>query len=299
MAAVVPEPDPRTDTDFDRIQVRPLGPHTGAEIVGVDLSLTLDDRVFAQIYAAWLRYHVICFRDQRLTPAEHVAFARRFGEIHVHPFNKPLDGHPEVLEILKTEKQTLNNGARWHSDQMYTPRPAKGTMLVAREMPPFGGDTMFSNLHLSYDALSVTMRAMLQRLRGVNNGDSRRYYKFSRSERAALGIGTMAQRESTEKVQTITPHPLVRTHPETGRRGLYYGSHTESVEGMSDAESDPILKFLMAHGARPEFTYRHQWEQGMLTLWDNRSVQHLAVNDYHGYRRCMHKVTIAGDVPYQ
>ncbi|MEM7407504.1 MAG: TauD/TfdA family dioxygenase [Pseudomonadota bacterium] len=298
MAAVAPTPDPLVDPAFDRVHVRRLGPHTGAEIVGVDLSESIDGEVFTQIHAAWLRYHVICFRNQRLSPAEHVAFARRFGEIHLHPFNKPLDGHPEVLEILKTEEQKLNNGARWHSDQMYTPRPAKGTMLVAREMPPFGGDTMFSNLHLSYDALSPAMQAVCRRLRGVNNGDSRRYYKFSRSERAAMGIGTMAQRETKETVETVTAHPLIRTHPETGRKGLYYGSHTESIEGMTEAESDPFLRFLMAHGARPEFTYRHRWEQGMLTLWDNRSVQHLAVNDYHGYRRCMHKVTIAGDAPY-
>ena len=231
-------------------------------------------------------------------PQQHVAFGRMFGDIHIHPFNKPQDGHPEILQILKTEEQRLNNGARWHSDQMYTPRPAKGTMLVAREMPPYGGDTLFSNLHLAYSSLSSGMRQILAKLRGLNNGDSKKYYKFSRSERASMGLGTMAQRKQTEAIQTISVHPLVRTHPETQQLGLYFGSHTESFDGMTESESGPLLQFLFAHTIRPEFTYRHVWQEGMVTLWDNRSVQHLAVNDYQGFRRCMHKVTVAGDIPF-
>lgn len=280
------------------IEVRPSGAAMGAEIYGVDLSQPLTPAVFDIIHQAWLDYHVIYFREQNISPEQHVAFARQFGEIHIHPFNKPLDGHPEVLQILKTEDQKLNNGARFHSDQMYTPTPAKGTMLVAREMPPYGGDTMFSNLHLAYDLLSPTMQKMLGQLKGVNNGDSRRYYKLSRAERAAQGVGTMAQNERPPELPTVSAHPLVRTHPESGRKALYFGSHTELIEGMTELESDPLLKFLTAHTSQPEITYRHNWQVGTLTLWDNRSVQHLAVNDYHGFRRCMHKVTIAGDVPY-
>jgi taurine dioxygenase len=283
---------------YQHIEVVRLSGALGAEIKGVDLSTELADDVFAEIYRAWLENHVVCFRAQDIDPHAHVAFARRFGDIHIHPFNKPLDGHPEILQILKTEDQKLNNGTRWHSDQMYTPKPAKGTMLVAREMPPYGGDTLFSNLHLAYAALSPGMQKMLSVLRGVNNGDSKKYYKFSRAERAKMGIGTMPQRADQAPVPTISLHPLVRTHPETQQKGLYFGSHTERFDNLSEAESDPILKFLLEHTTRPEFTYRHHWQVGTVTLWDNRSVQHLAVNDYHGFRRCMHKITIAGDEPY-
>ena len=150
--------------DYERIQVKRAAGAMGAEIAGVDLSKPLDDATFGEIHRAWLENNIIYFRDQNLTPDDHLAFARRFGDIHIHPFNKPLDDHPEVLEILKTEDEVRNNGGRWHTDQMYTPKPAMGTMLYAREMPPFGGDTLFSNLYLGYEALSDGMKAMLSGL---------------------------------------------------------------------------------------------------------------------------------------
>ncbi|MCB1739448.1 MAG: TauD/TfdA family dioxygenase [Gammaproteobacteria bacterium] len=270
----------------------------GAEIEGVDLGEALDDTVFAEIHRAWLAHHVIVFRDQDISPDQHLRFARRFGDIHIHPFNAPLDGYPEILQILKTEEMRLNNGSRWHSDQMYTARPAKATTLVARELPPYGGDTLFANLHLAYEALSPAFAHMLEGLRGVNNGDSRKYYGLSRAERVAAGIATMPQKASTAGVQTLSVHPLVRSHPETGRKALYFGSHTERLDGMSMEESAPLLAWLTEFASRPEFTARLRWRVGTVTLWDNRCTQHLAVNDYHGFRRCMHKITIQGDTPY-
>ena len=283
---------------YQHIEVRRAGSALGAEICGVDLSEPMPAAVFDEIYRAWLENHVIFLRDQQITPAQHLEFGKRFGDIHIHPFNKGLDEHPEVLEVLKTEDQQLNNGGRWHSDQMYTPKPAKATMLIARETPPRGGDTQFSNLHLSYEALSPGMQAMLADLKGVNNGDSRKYHKLTRQERAKAGLGTMPQKEQPEKVATISVHPIIRTHPETGRKALYFGSHTERFDDMTEAESDALLLFLVSHATRPEFTFRHHWEVGTLTVWDNRCLQHFAVNDYHGFRRCMHKITIAGDVPH-
>ncbi|MFT5449122.1 MAG: taurine dioxygenase [Gammaproteobacteria bacterium] len=280
---------------YQHIEVHRAGSALGAEIRGVSLAEPIPQPAFDEIYRAWLEHHVVFFRDQQITPAQQLEFGQRIGGIHIHPFNKGLDDHPEVLEILKTENQQANNGGRWHSDQMYTPKPAKATMLVARETPPHGGDTQFSNLHLSYEALSPSMQNLLAGLKGVNNGDSRKYHKLTRAERASSGVGTMPQKEQPEDVPTISVHPIIRTHPETGRKALYFGSHTERFEDMTEAESDSLLKFLTAHATRPEFVYRHRWETGTVTLWDNRCLQHFAVNDYQGHRRCMHKITIAGD----
>ena len=187
MSSVTAKRFPAQQTNYQNINVVKLGGTLGAEVRGVNLAKTASDAVFKEIYQAWLEHHVICFRGQTRTPLQHVAFARMFGDIHIHPFNKPLDGYPEILQILKTEEQRLNNGARWHSDQMYTPRPAKGTMLVAREVPPYGGDTLFSNLHLAYSSLSFGMRQMLAKLRGINNGDSKKYYKFRASSEPPWG----------------------------------------------------------------------------------------------------------------
>lgn len=282
---------------YEHIDVVPLSGALGAEVSGVDASRPLPAPVFAEVHRAWLRHHVICFRDQRLTPEQHLAFAEQWGDIHIHPFNKPLDDHPQILEILKTPEMRLNNGGRWHSDQMYTPQPAKATILFAREMPPTGGDTLFSNAHLAYDRLSDGLRHTLGMLRAVNNGDSRKHPTgLTRRERAAAGVATMPQIDPGN-VQTVSTHPVIRTHPETGRKSLYIGGHTERFEGMTEEESAPLLRYLMDHATRPEFVCRLRWAVGTLTMWDNRSTQHFAINDYHGFRRCVHKITVCGDAP--
>jgi taurine dioxygenase len=288
----------REPSGFKRIEAHRLSGALGAEIRGVDLSKELDDETFGEIHRALLDHQAVYFREQELTPQQHVDFAKRWGGIHRHPFNKPLDGHPEIIPILKTEDQVRNNGGRWHSDQMYTAEPAKYTMLYAREMPPYGGDTQFSNLYLGYESLSDGMKRMLAGLKGVNNGDSRKNPTgLTRMERVKAGIATLPQ-DHLKDVQTISVHPIVRTHPETGRKALYLGSHTERFDGMTDEESAPLLRYLTAHASRPEFTCRVSWEVGTLTMWDNRCCQHFAINDYHGHRRLVHKITIQGDTPY-
>ncbi len=288
----------RSDDKYSRISVTPLAGALGAEIGGVDLT-NLDDATFEEVHRAWLDHHVIYFRDQDMTPDDHLAFARRWGEIHIHPFNKPMDGYPEILQLLKTETAERNNGNLWHSDQMYTAEPAKATILIAREMPPFGGDTMFTNQYLAYESLSDGMKVMLSRLKGVNDGNSRKNFRGkTRAELQAAGQATTPQKEPDPDVQTVSVHPLVRTHPETGRKSLYVGAHTVQIDGMTEEESAPLLTYLMAHSSRPEFTCRVRWRVGTLTMWDNRCCQHYALNDYQGVRRCVHKITVKGDKPF-
>ncbi len=288
----------RSDDSYSRISVTPLAGALGAEIGGVDLT-NLDDATFEEVHRAWLDHHVIYFRDQDMTPDDHLAFARRWGEIHIHPFNKPMDGYPEILQLLKTETAERNNGNLWHSDQMYTAEPAKATILIAREMPPFGGDTMFTNQYLAYESLSDGMKVMLSRLKGVNDGNSRKNFRGkTRAELQAAGQATTPQKEPDPDVQTVSVHPLVRTHPETGRKSLYVGAHTVQIDGMTEEESAPLLTYLMAHSSRPEFTCRVRWRVGTLTMWDNRCCQHYALNDYQGVRRCVHKITVKGDKPF-
>ena len=285
------------ERNYSRIKIVPLAGALGAEITGVDLA-RLDNATFKEIHQAWLDYHVIYFRKQEMTPDEHLTFSKRWGEIHIHPFNAPMDRHPEILQLLKTENGKRNNGNLWHSDQMYTVQPAKATILIAREMPPFGGDTMFSNQFLAYDTLSEGMKNLLAKLKGVNDGNSRKNFRGkTRAELVKTGQATTPQREPDPDVQTVSVHPLVRTHPETGRKSLFVGSHTIRIDGMSDDESAPILQYLMEHSTRPEFICRVRWEIGTLTMWDNRCCQHYALNDYQGLRRCVHKITVKGDTP--
>ena len=285
---------------YDRIGVRPISGALGAEIEGVDLSKPVDEETMAELRRAFLDHLVLVFHGQDISPERHVAFGKQWGKIHRHPFNKPMEGHPDIIDMLKRETDTFNHGGRWHTDQMYTPQPAKATMLVAREMPPYGGDTMFTNLYLAYDALSDGMKAMIADLKCVNNGDSKKHESgMTRAERAKAGIGQVAQIDPKDiKIQTISTHPLVRTHPETGRKALYIGGHTERFHGMTDEESDPLRKYLLEHSHRPEFTVRVGWGVGTVTLWDNRCTQHCAINDYQGFRRRMQKITICGDTPF-
>ena len=284
--------------DYSRIDVKPIAGALGAEIEGVDIASGVDDETFGEIHRAWLENHVVYFRDQNLTPAQHIDFAKRLGDIHPHLLNKGLEGYPEIVEVKKVPDQKLNNGGRWHSDQMYTPKPAKGTMLYSRELPPTGGDTMFSNLYLAYDALSDGLKKTLAGLKGVHNGDSRNHPSgLTRMERITAGIGTIPQVDPGD-AQIISAHPLIRTHPETGRKAVYVGSHTESIEGWSAEESAPLLNYLKEHTHRPEFTCRVRWSLNMLTFWDNRCTQHFALNDYQGHQRSIHKIMIQGDAPF-
>jgi taurine dioxygenase len=282
---------------YRTIEVTKIAGSMGAEIDGVDLSKDLDEATMADIRSALLDNLVIFFRDQKLTPDTQLAFARRWGEIHLHPFMEGMPSHPEVLEIAKRPTDTKNFGGSWHSDQMFSPKPAMGTILYAKEVPSAGGDTIFANLYLAYESLSAGMRRMLDGLRAVSIGDHFKGHDGkSRQDFYAGKLGMKIRDPGNE--QTTSVHPLVRTHPETGRKALYIGGHVHAFEDMTEAESQPLIDFLMDHSTRPEFTCRFRWQTGSLAFWDNRCTQHFAVNDYPAQTRIMHRITVCGDTPF-
>ena len=279
-------------SDYRLIEVAPIAGACGAEIRGVDISRELDDAVVAEIRRAWLDHGVVFFRDQDVTPAQQLAFARRLGDPVEYPFVKGLDEFPEITPVVKLEHETVNFGGVWHSDTVYLPRPPMATMLYSREIPPYGGDTEFANQALAYETLSDGLREMLDGLKAVNSAKKADASK-TREDRARQAPG------KADDVPDEVVHPVVRTHPETGRKALYVNTgHTVRFEGWTEAESRPLLEYLYRHQTRPELTCRFRWSLGALAFWDNRTVQHYPLNDYHGFRRVMHRITLAGDVPY-
>ena len=273
------------------IEVRPISGALGAEISGVDLAADLDDATVAAIRRAWLDHLVIFFRDQPLAPERFLAFARRFGKPVEYPFVRGIEGFPEITPVVKLAHERVNFGGIWHSDTTYLEIPPMGTMLVAREVPPFGGDTLFANMYLAYETLSETLRGVLDGLVGVASS-AKADVSRTREDRIRDGARADAKKEYGAE------HPVVRTHPETGRKALYVNvAHTARFAGMTEEESQPLLEFLFRHQVRPEFTCRFSWRPGSIAFWDNRCAQHNPVNDYHGHRRVMHRVTLAGDRP--
>jgi len=269
------------------VDVRPLSGALGAEVPGLDLS-TLDDGMFGAVRQAFLDHQVLVFRDQDLTPAAFVAAAHRFGQPVPYPFAKGVEGQPEITTIVKEAHQTSNFGGMWHSDTTYKPDPPIATMLMARETPAVGGDTLFACQYSAYQALSDGMKALLAPLQGVSSSAK----NASALRGAHLATGSM--QGTGGKLMTAT-HPVVRVHPKTGRSALYINrSHTVGFEGMTEAESAPILNYLFQHQIQPEFTARVRWSPGTVVIWDNRSSQHCAVNDYDGHRREMWRV--AGNI---
>lgn len=259
----------------------------GAEIHGVDLLGEVPDHLIARIRQIWLEHGVIFFRDQPLPPAAFAAFARRFGEVVHYPFLKGLEEAPEVIVVEKLEHERINFGGTWHIDTTYLAEPPTATMLIAREVPPQGGDTCFASCYAAYDALSEGMKQMLAPLRVVNSSLKAERTR-TREDGKAAGSSRVFEAE----------HPLIRTHPETGRKSLYLSfSHAVRFSGMTEEESAGLLEYLFMHQARMEFTCRFRWEVGSIAFWDNRCALHFPVNDYHGHRRVMHRVTLAGDVP--
>jgi taurine dioxygenase len=271
------------------MEIRRIAGALGAELLGVDLSRQLGAQAVAEIRQAFLEHQVIFFRDQALTPAQFMAFARSMGRPIEYPFVKGIEGFPEIIEVKKLEHERHNFGGIWHSDTAYLEEPPMGSMLLAREVPPYGGDTLFASQYLAYEALSEGMRRLLDGLVAVNSS-AKADVSRTREDRVKEQGGTAGSFEAG--------HPVVRTHPETGRKALYVNvAHTARFEGMTEEESAPLLAFLFRHQVSPEFTCRFQWRVGSLAFWDNRCTQHNPVNDYHGHRRLMYRITLAGDRP--
>jgi taurine dioxygenase len=238
---------------------------------------------------------VIFFHDQHLTPEQHLAFGRRFGNLDIHDLVAGMPDYPEIIEARKEEHDTQNFAGAWHSDVTYLEEPALGSILYAREVPAFGGDTVFANMYVAYDALSEGMKRMLGGMTAVHS--ARRPYG-TRSNYFAEGQRSMKIRLSNT-AEAEVEHPVVRTHPETGRKALFVNSvFTIRFTDMTEEESAPLLNFLHRHATQPEFTCRFRWQRNAIAFWDNRCVQHYAINDYHGQRRVMHRVAVNGDRPY-
>ena len=273
------------------IEVRKIAGALGAEIGNVDLSQPLSAAVVASIRAAWLEHLVVFFHDQVLTPAQFLRFARTLGEPMEYPLLRGLPEFPEITEVKKLEHERANFGGIWHSDTTYLERPPMGSMLYAREVPPFGGDTLFANQYLAFETLSEGMRRMLEGMIALSSSAKADATK-TREDR----MKTQARDGLPDEY--LAEHPVVRTHPETGRKALYVNvAHTVRFKDMREEESAPLLGYLFQHQVRPELTCRFGWRVGSLAFWDNRCTQHNPVNDYHGHRRLMHRITLAGDVP--
>jgi taurine dioxygenase len=273
----------------DTLSILPWSGSAGARVDGVDLAQTLAPEVIALIRSALLAHGVIFFEGQSLSPQQLVAVAGCFGEPMQYPQLPGLVEAPLVTAVLKREQEREAFGGVWHSDTTYLARPPMATLLYGVEIPPVGGDTLFANQYLAYENLSGGLKKALQGLRAISSSAKA---EVSRTREDRL-------RESGREVAPLeAEHPVVRTHPETGRRALYVNqAHTVRICDWSSDESRGLLEHLFAHQIRPEFTCRWRWSAGALALWDNRCVQHLPVNDYHGHRRLMHRVTLAGDVP--
>ena len=277
----------------ESVRVEPIAGALGAEIAGVNLAGDLSNSDFDAIHDAFLKHHVIFFRDQHdLTPEAHKCFGQRFGSLNVHPYVSGMDEHPEIMEIIKEPEEKLNFGGGWHSDMSFLEKPALGSILHAIEVPPYGGDTLFANQVAAYEALSDGMKAMLDGMVAIHSA-SREY--------SARGHSAQARKSMDAQIADDAPeyeHPVVRTHPETGRKALYINpAFTLRFKDMTKRESRPLLNFLFEHSRDERFTCRFRWSDGAVAFWDNRCVWHYSLNDYHGHRRHMRRVTVNGDRP--
>jgi taurine dioxygenase len=273
--------------------IEPLAGALGAEIRGVDLRR---DPPWKAIHEAFLEHSVLVFRDQELEPADLMKVGAHWGEPCHYPFVTGLPGFPFIFEVVKEENETVNFGGNWHSDTTYLAQPPLATLLYALETPQQGGDTLFANTQKAYEGLSEGMRALVDRLVGVNSASLK---VTGGRRRMHSTIGGMKVHDMEKADELEAEHPVVRTHPDTGRKALYLSrSHTICFRDMSEAESRPLIEFLQAHQIRPEFTCRVRWSPGTLTVWDNRCTQHCAVNDYHGQRRRMRRLTVGAQTPH-
>ena len=277
------------------MQITRLSGALGAEITGISLAKLEDKAAWDEIHRAFLEHAVLVFRDQKIEPADLMRVGAHFGEPCHYPFVTGMDGFPFIFEVVKEEQDTVNFGGNWHSDTTYLAQPPLATLLYAVESPTHGGDTMFASTRAAYDALSEGMRKLVDGLTGVNSAA----LKHSGGRHAIhRNISSMKIRDAETAPGYEAEHPVARTHPETGKKALYVSrSHTIRFKGLTEHESQPIIDFLQDHQTRPEFTCRVRWTPGTLTIWDNRCTQHNAVNDYHGQRRRMRRLTVGAQTP--
>jgi len=273
--------------------VKPVTGAIGAEVSGIDLASDLTSHDVGRLRDAFNQFHVLFFRDQQLCPERQAGFARRFGELGSHPYVEPSAEHPEVLDIITEPDDRVNFGGGWHTDVTFLAEPDLGSILYAVDVPDYGGDTLWASQHAAWDALSDTMKEFIDPLVAVHS--ARMQYGgngYSQQSKA------MKTRNADDATTSEVHHPVVRTHPVTGRKGLYVNkAFTERIRGLHRSESDAVLGFLFEHAVREPFTCRFQWQPGSLAMWDNRCVQHYALYDYKGKRRHMRRVTLKGDRP--
>lgn len=273
------------------LMVSPAGTYVGATITGVNLAEEIDDQQFAEIRKALSDHGVIFFQDQTLTEAQHLAFASRFGEININRFFKPVDGWPMIAEVRKEPDQKSNIGNLWHTDHSYDEVPALGSVFYARTVPPIGGDTLFINMGAVLESLSPGLQRTLEGLRAVHS--SRHVFGASRPASPGSDAGDRIGNRDLATQDAI--HPVVIRHPDSGRKTLYVNPQfTVAIEGWHPAESKALLDMLYAQATRQEFQFRYHWRAGSLAVWDNRATWHMALNDYHGHRRLMHRITVEG-----
>ena len=272
-----------------QIEVVPVSGGVGVEVHNVDIKSGIDAGTFDELRAAFVEHGLIFLRDQDITPDEHIAFAERWGEININRFFPRLDGYDQIATVTKEPDQTTNIGGGWHTDHSYDHVPAMGSILIARETPPVGGDTLFACMYTAYDTLSDGLKQTLEDMKAVHS--SRHIFGEQSSYR-----DTMKDRFSNpEDATQDAVHPVVITHPESGRKALYINpGFTLHFDGWTAAESKPLLDYLYAHAVQLEHTTRFQWAPGSIAFWDNRCTWHYALNDYHGTRREMHRITIEG-----
>lgn len=274
------------------LAVRPLTPLIGAEIEGVDLSRPLDDATFADVHDALLKHLVIFFRDQEITPEQQVAFARKFGEIEPpHPVFDKVKDCPEVTLIEQKGDKGIYND-EWHTDVTFRETPALASILYAKIIPPVGGDTLFASMYTAYEALSAPMKRLVEGLSAVHD------ITEGFGDIVTTKDGLAKARAMQDKFPPVV-HPVVRTHPVTGRRALFVNrSFTTRILGLTKIESQNLLRMLLEHCEQSNFQARFRWEKGSIAMWDNRCTMHYAANDYSPHHRLMHRVTVVGDKPY-
>lgn len=275
------------------VEIRPVAGALGALVRGIDLAGPLADEVVAELRDAFNEHQVLFFTDQELSIEAQLAFGRRFGELGTHPYVAANPDHPEVLDIVTEPDDRVNFGGGWHTDVTFLEEPDLGSILYAVDVPDSGGDTLFASQAAAYEALSPTMRGLLDGLVGIHSAGPQ-YGGGGYSQRSKA----MATSGDADAAASRVEHPLVCTHPETGRKGLYVNqAFTIGIKGMSRAESTALLGFLFEHATAEPFTCRFRWRDGSVAMWDNRSVQHYALHDYRGQRRVMRRITVRGARP--